>query len=256
VNDASAPTLDDYREACERLDSELAAATLAVPSSMRMALDDSDLVQAAISLDVDVPPSRLIEAEDAATASILVSCTVEARLRGASGVFEVEEPGWLSRSLFTAQTVRWSWFVTPRRLGEHRLTLQFRPVLRVADGTDQAFSEASILEETIQVTVVDSGLGDRVVRELEGTTRLLRTLEGVLLALAAVLVAAAAVKAGLWWRERRRQDKTRRPGADEPEGLTRLQSPEDDHPEASPGAAASSAAGATQSPDPTPPEKV
>jgi hypothetical protein len=249
------PTLADYREACERLNSELSVAAFAVPSTMRMTIDNSALVQAAISLDRNLSPANLIEVVDVTTGSILVSCIVEARLQGASGEFEIEEPGWQSRSLFTAQTVRWTWFVTPKRLGEHHLTLQLRPVLRIHDGwaepTDESLTEASTFEESILVTVIDPSLGDRMVRSLEGTTRVLRSVEGLLLALAAVLVATAAVKGGLRWRERREKAGTRQHsgGAVEPEGSTGLPSPEDGQPDEPRGPAASSAAGATPSRD-------
>jgi hypothetical protein len=219
--------LADYREACERLNSELAEASLAFPSSTRIALHDTDLVQATISLDLDRPPEDLIDAEEVATGKLLVSCTVEARLEGASRTFDIEgpgiqEPGWQRRSLVTADTVGWSWFVTPKRLGEHRLTLQLRPVLQIDDGgtepTAQVLTEASIVERPILVQVSDPSLGARVVRSIESITEVLRTLEGLLLALAAVFLAAAAVKTGMWWRERKGQDSPQPPGGDEPEG--------------------------------------
>jgi hypothetical protein len=186
--------------------------------SRQMALDHPELVQAAVGLDARPPPETLIDAEDdVATDEILVSCSVEARLRSGPGVFELDEPEWVERNFTTADAAVWSWFVTPNRLGEHRLTLQLRPVLRIGDESDRFLTGASILERSISVTVADPDLWERLIRWLENATEVLRGLEGALLALAAVLAAGAAVKTGLWWRERHGRDRARRPEGDEAE---------------------------------------
>jgi hypothetical protein len=188
-----APTLEEIEERCEKLDFELADATLFFEPEERMVLDVAGEVEAHIVLDeADVPQMTL---EDDEGTRIRVSCTVEARLRG--GEFSIDDEGWREENLRTASSVSWSWFVTPERLGEHRMTLEVRPVLLV--GATE--STGTTLREPRTVEVVDAGFGARSLRWLRQITEALRTVEGLLLALAAVLVAAGLL-GKTWWRRR------------------------------------------------------
>jgi hypothetical protein len=186
-------SLDEIRERCEKLNFDLAYATLVFEPEQRMVLEVASEVAANLILDQDELGETDTEGDEGTR--LIVSCTVEARLRG--GEFSIDDTDWKKESLISAtSSASWSWFVTPNRLGEHQLTLEVRPVLLI----DQEIS--TTVHERRTVTVVDSSFGARLLRWLGLTTDVLNTFERLLLAISAVLVAAAGVLASMWWRKR------------------------------------------------------
>jgi hypothetical protein len=187
-------SLEEIQERCEKLDFELTDATLVFEPEEQMVVEVAAEVEARIVLDEAEFPETAIEDDEGTR--IRVSCKVHARLRG--GEFSIDDEGWREENLLTASSASWSWFVTPERLGEHRITLEVRPVLAI----DDTESTGTTHREGRTVEVVDAGFGARSLRWLRQITEVLRTFEGLLLALTAVLVAVAGLLGSLWWRRR------------------------------------------------------
>jgi hypothetical protein len=187
-----------------------------------MTRGDPAAVAAAITLDVATPPDQVLRRPDAEGESgFLVSCHVQARLRVSQYEFEVEENSWIDRSLLTSDTVRWSWFVTPKVGGTQTLILQVRPVVVITDPDASTApmvteSDASImeLETTIHVAVPWTERPQEIMSRLAA---MFKVAEGLIKAITAVVLALgvlfAALGARKWLQRFRRGRGGRNAGA-------------------------------------------
>jgi hypothetical protein len=198
--------LQEARKRCEKLNAQGALADLAFDESHVMTVGESSRVEASLSLETDELSFEVPPGEDGRRKPVLVTCTVQARLLGASdfdisAVGDASPGGWIEHQLSTLTTISWSWFVTPHRVGTSELELQVQPVVQLRSGasaTDTSVSEASRATYPIDVRVRDEHLLAQVIRYVTAVTELLTTVEGMLAATLAVLVVGLALRARLF----------------------------------------------------------
>src|SRR5215218_4820868 len=115
-----------------------------------MTRGDSEVVRAAVTLNQSTPPNRVLHRTGAAEEpGLVVSCRVQAELTASKYQFELDETGWVQRSLYTADTARWSRYVTPKVGGTHTLTLKLRPIVKVQ--REDRTTKASVSAENSNV---------------------------------------------------------------------------------------------------------
>ncbi|HEX6499841.1 MAG TPA: hypothetical protein VF054_12525 [Micromonosporaceae bacterium] len=211
---SSVPTslsgLSDYRHRCESLDSSLQQARVVYEPTKTMTRGESAAVAAAVTLNDIAPPEQVLHRANAISEpGFLVSCHVQARLRASSYEFDVDQPDWVDRSLLTADTARWSWYVTPKIGGEHTLVLQLRPVVKIrpersGNESTAADLDASIAEyeTSVRVTVPWTERPQETMSRLAAT---FKVAEGLVKAVTGLVVALGALLAALGVRKRRRR---------------------------------------------------
>lgn len=206
---------DAYRERCERLNQELALANVAYNPAERMRRGNSQTIEAAVTLRTELPPQEILKTSEVVAKQLLVSCVIEAELRAAEAEFDVQPSGWQSESLLTSSTARWTWFVTPKRGGEHELILALRPVIAVEDksenprplpsvAVDRAIMTGRSTERPVASTqpyriMVDVSVpADQwVADKFDRTTVLLKSAKGMIVAftaLAGAIIALLAIR--------------------------------------------------------------
>jgi len=194
---SSLPGFSAYQRRCEGLDRTLQQARVVYQAETTMTRGDPSLVAAAVTLDQTTPPDQLLRRSGATGESgFLVSCHVQARLGASQYSFELDQTDWVDRSLLTANTARWSWYVRPKIGGTQTLVLQVRPVVKIragnADTTTAAEGNASIAEFETKVHVTVPW----TERPQETMTRLAATFnvaEGLVKAMTGLLTAVLAL---------------------------------------------------------------
>lgn len=207
--------LSDYRQRCESLDNTLQRAQVVYEASKTMTRGEAAAVAAAVTLDDSAPPEQVLHRANAtAEPGFLVSCHVQARLRASSYEFDVDQSDWVDRSLLTADTAHWSWYVTPKIGGAHTLVLQLRPVVKVRPEGSGSESTAADLDASIAEyeTSVDVNV-PWTERPQETMSRLAATFqvaEGLVKAVTGLVVALGALLTALGVRRRRRRNAAER----------------------------------------------
>jgi hypothetical protein len=141
-----------------------------------------------------------------------VSCLLQARLTASRYEFDINDSGWIDRSLHTSDTASWVWTVTPKVGGDHTLTLFVRPVVKLTEGPVSATSRAAQADirdyaTDVHVNVPWNKRPEEVMIQIAST---LNVAEGLVKALTAVIVAVGALVAvitGLRKRQTRRADR-------------------------------------------------
>jgi hypothetical protein len=205
--------LATFKRRCHNLDLRGGRARVLYEPRMEMTRGDSEAVRAAVTLDPSTPADRVLHRTGAADEpGLVVSCRVQAQLTASKYQFDLDEKGWVQRSLYTADTARWSWYVTPKVGGTHTLTLRLRPIVKTQseDRTAPAsFSaENSNLQEYETTAHVDVPLLERPQETMSRLAATLKVAEGLVTALTALLAALIALAGVLGVRRRRKQRAT------------------------------------------------
>ena len=166
-----------------------------------MTRGDSEVVRAAVTLNQSTPPNRVLHRTGAAEEpGLVVSCRVQAELTASKYQFELDETGWVQRSLYTADTARWSRYVTPKVGGTHTLTLKLRPIVKVQreDRTTKASvsaenSNVQEYETSAHVMVPLTERPQETMSRLAATFKVAESLVTALTALVAAVIALGAV---------------------------------------------------------------
>ena len=94
-----------------------------------MTRGDTEVVKAAVTLNHSVPPRKVLDRVGAeGVPGIVVSCSLQARITASRYEFDIEQNGWVPRSLLATDTARWAWDVTPKVGGQHTIVLSVRPI--------------------------------------------------------------------------------------------------------------------------------
>lgn len=141
------------------------------------------------------PATGLPHQEQFIEVPVEVSTSMTAQLSGDD--FEIAPEGPQKRILTSTHPVEWRWIVTPQRSGTHNLRLRLAVVL--AEGPDVPLIPEVTFDETITVQV----------HPLHTTTRLLKTVQGIL---ATTGLTVAAFIGGVY-----RLTRRKRRGAEDPE---------------------------------------
>lgn len=194
-------TLADYSRRCRKANQEGQLADVAFQPQAEMTRGETGTVALAVTLARDVPPADVLGQPGASEEKgLLVACVLQARLLAPTGQFTVDAEGrdWQSRSLETQDTAEWLWQLTPRLSGSYAVSVELRPVVRIADidGTsrERALRKANIrtYKTTVHVVLPPAERPAWWMRWAKGrvddATNLLQSL--------AVLVGAAG---GLWF---------------------------------------------------------
>jgi hypothetical protein len=203
--------LSAYQRRCEQINQRGAEAQVVYEASKEMKLGDSSDVKAAVSLNQSAPPQQVLPRTHAVgEPGLIVSCRLQARLSASKYDFDIDESGWLDRSVYATDTVRWVWSVTPKLGGDHTLTLYVRPIVsQQLTGSDSATSraaKANIRDYTTSVHV-DVPWNKRPEELMTQVASTLSVAEGLVKTLTALIFASIAlwgVLAGLRKRRRRR----------------------------------------------------
>jgi len=131
----AAPTggLAAFRRRCQTLDLDGARARVLYEASRDLTRGRSAAVAAAVSLEMKTPPDQVLD-RSGATADpgvVVVSCLLQAQLSASPYDFEIDDTGWVERSLLSSDTARWSWYVKPKVGGTQTLTLRLRPIVKL-----------------------------------------------------------------------------------------------------------------------------
>lgn len=183
-----------------------------------MKVGDSDTIRAAVTLDQSAPSEMVLPGTDAAReGGLVVSCRLQARLSASRYEFEIDDRQWLERSVYETDTARWVWNVRPKLGGDHTLTLFVRPIVRLREEgppTDTSLAiEANVRDYTIR-THVDVPWNKRPEELMTQLASTLNVAEGVVKALAALILAIAALMVAL--RGLRHRHKKKAPTAKRP----------------------------------------
>jgi hypothetical protein len=192
--------LSAYKRRCSQIDLKGALAQVVYKPRQQMTRGDTTTVTAAVTLDQSALPSRVLRSTGAvASPAIVVACVIEARLGASSYIFNLDERGWLSRSFLTSDTARWTWNVGPKVGGTQTLTLEVRPIVRLAPASgssDFAGAESSDVQSypiKVQVKVPWTERPAEVMSRLADTFKVAQGLVEATTALLAALLALAAV---------------------------------------------------------------
>ncbi|MDQ4040782.1 MAG: hypothetical protein M3141_03430 [Actinomycetota bacterium] len=175
-----------------------------------MTRGDAEIVVAAVTLDRSAPADRILRRGGAADEpGVIVSCRVQARLVASPYEFELSERKWVERSLLTADTRRWSWYVTPKVGGDHTLILNVRPIMRIKASGDVPVSVLEAASSNVQeyetAVHVDVPWTERPQETMSRIAATLEVAEGLVRAATALLAALLALLAVLGVRRRTRR---------------------------------------------------
>ena len=124
--------LSAYSHRCSQINLNGAKARVVYKPSQEMTRGDTATVTAAVTLDRNMSPSRVLESVGAVAApAIVVSCAIEAQLSASLYDFNLSEHEWVPRSFLTSDTARWTWYVGPKIGGTQTLVLDVRPIVRL-----------------------------------------------------------------------------------------------------------------------------
>lgn len=196
--------LSAYSHRCSQINLNGAKARVVYKPSQQMTRGDTATVTAAVTLDRNMLPSRVLESVGAVAApAIVVSCAIEAQLSASLYDFNLSEHEWVPRSFLTSDTARWTWYVGPKIGGTQTLVLDVRPIVKLHHVDEPEASD--IVERadvqsypiTVQVRVPWTERPAEIMSRLAGTFKLAQRLvegtTGLLLALVA-LGAAAGIR--------------------------------------------------------------
>jgi hypothetical protein len=200
--------LDTYRRRCRDLDQHGAKARVMYEKRTAMTRGDSSTLVAAVSLDPAVLRRQVLHRSDDLTAEepgLVVSCRIQARLSASGDQFEVNNTGWVERSLLSTNVARWSWYVTPKLGGTHTIVLDLRPILMLKDSKTQDVmaepADVQQYETSVHVSVPWTERPQETMARLAAT---FRVAEGLVKAVTFLVVALGALGAALGIRRRRR----------------------------------------------------
>jgi hypothetical protein len=204
--------LGSYERRCARLNAQGARARVLYEPRTKMSRGRSDLVTAAVTLDQRAPPDQILKRPGAAEEpGVVVSCRIQAKLRSAPHVFELDPNGWVARSLLTVDTTRWSWYVTPKVGGTHTLVLLIRPIVRARPvgsaepvSVSEVESDVQEYETRVHVSVPWTERPQETMSRLAAT---FNVAESLVKSFTALVLAALALLAALGIRRRRRNSE-------------------------------------------------
>lgn len=177
----------------------------------KMTRGDTELVKAAVTLNQAVPPKEVLDRAGAVgVPGIVVSCSLQARLTASRYEFEIEQTGWVRRSLLTTDTARWAWDVTPKVGGQHSIVLSVRPIVvqeKSSDDEDRVLEgeEAANVQQYEIDVAVDVPWAERPAELMTRIAATLSVAEEMVKALTALIVAGAILLGVLGIRKTRRE---------------------------------------------------
>jgi hypothetical protein len=211
-----------YKRRCHKLDLTGARGRVVYEPHMEMTRGDPDVVRAAVTFDQSTPPDEILRAHAAEEPGLVVSCHIRAQLSVSEYEFEVNEQGWVERSLLTSATARWHWYVTPKLGGTHDLVLRVHPIMKTrsqdassartirprhsaAQDFDLVSAENANVQEyetRIHVNVPWSERPQEMMSRLAATFKIA---EGLVTALTGLVIAVLALGAALGLRKWKRK---------------------------------------------------
>jgi len=193
--------LSAYSHRCSQINLNGAKARVVYKPSQEMTRGDTATVTAAVTLDRNMSPSRVLESVGAVAApAIVVSCAIEAQLSASLYDFNLSEHEWVPRSFLTSDTARWTWYVGPKIGGTQTLVLDVRPIVRLHHVDEPEASD--IVEKadvqsytiTVQVRVPWTERPAEIMSRLAGTFKVAQGLvEGITGLFLALVALGAAV---------------------------------------------------------------
>jgi len=122
-----------YVKRCEQMNKDFAPANFRYNRTQDMQFGESKPIDAVLTLGTPPPPDEVFHASgtDPTVKDLLVSCSIDAQLRGDESEFSINPQGWHEQSLLATDTLHWVWFVTPKQGGQRTLVLELRPVVTV-----------------------------------------------------------------------------------------------------------------------------
>jgi hypothetical protein len=204
--------LGAYRRRCRDLDLHGAKARVLYEAREEMTRGDSGTVVAAVTLDSSIPRKKVLHRSDDLTAEepgLVVSCRVEARLEASRYQFDVNETGWVARSLLSTNVARWSWYVTPKLGGTHTIVLDLRPILTIKNAeTHEVSTEAANVQQYETRVHVSVPWTERPQETMARLASTLKVAESLVKAMTLLVIALVALGAALGIRMRKRSRAT------------------------------------------------
>lgn len=205
--------MPSYRRRCEALNRLGGRARVLYEPREEMTRGDTETVAAAVTLNQSAPRDQVLRRLGAAEEpGVVVSCRLQAQLNASPYQFEVNEQGWVERSLLTAETVRWSWYVTSKIGGTHALVLNLRPIVRVRPRASTTEADVSVEDSNVQqyetsvhVNVPWTERPQEIMSRLAATFKIA---ESLVQALTFFVVAAVSLGAALGVRRRKKRARS------------------------------------------------
>lgn len=203
--------LAEYRSRCERMNRGGAQARIDYEKRRDMTRGDTEVVKAAVTLNQTVPPRKVLDRVGAeGVPGIVVSCSLQARITASRYEFDIEQNGWVPRSLLATDTARWAWDVTPKVGGQHTIVLSVRPIAvqeePLDDSTQILASEEDANVQQYEINVaVNVPWTERPAEFMTQVAATLAVAEEVVKAFTALIVAGAVLLGALGIRRSRRR---------------------------------------------------
>jgi hypothetical protein len=206
----SVQRLKDFRRRCEDSDANGIAARIDHVPKTEMTRGVASTITGAATVDLTTPPAEILDADEPVLGDrVIASCDISARLR-VPPEFDLDDREWIQRSFLTHDTVRWTWYVTPRTVGRHEIVMEVKPVVSLRSGSvttvadPKARRDVETYSTVVDVKVSAVERSDDIMSRLARTLNVARGLVQAMTALIGALVLLAATVGGL----RRRRKKT------------------------------------------------
>jgi hypothetical protein len=189
--------LSAYSHRCSQINLNGAKARVVYKPSQEMTRGGTATMTAAVTLDRNMSPSRVLRSVGAVAApAIVVSCAIEAQLSASLYDFNLNEHEWVPRSFLTSDTARWTWYVGPKIGGTQTLVLNVRPIVRLhhvgesksSDVVERADVQSYPIKVQVRVpwTERPAEIMSRLADTLKVAQGLVEGITGLLLALVAL----------------------------------------------------------------------
>jgi hypothetical protein len=215
--------LSKYRQRCHHITTSGARAHVVYPPKLAMTRGNGETVTAGVTLSKTVDPERVLHASGGTAApAIVVSCVLDARLRGSTSSFSIDDGSWQARSFLTGNTVRWTWSVGPKIGGSQTLLLDVRPIVSIRSSKPEGESASDLAPEDatvetypikVRVNVPWTERPAELMSRLAGT---LKVAQSLVEALTGLVTAAVALLAALGIRKARAKRQESAPAGAHP----------------------------------------
>lgn len=200
--ETGALTLEAFADRCLGVTESVEDATIRFDDSPTMRLDETS------EYLLRITPQDTADDDLEAQGSVLVTCTIDARLVISTEDAAVSPSDWQTVRYLPPDPAEWAWLVTPARAGTVEASLEVRPILVVGEDGEAATTEYATTRFGIDIAV-EQGLWDRIA----SLTTQAQALLALVTAVGALAVALGIRRWGppVWHRVRGRT--TSEPGA-------------------------------------------
>jgi hypothetical protein len=134
-------------------------AQISWPTLLELAVGEAKSYVAVVdATDNPAPPTVVIPGPNGTGTNVMVQCALAARLVSSDENLEVRSEnassGWSVQSFDVSDQLYWSWTVRAKKAGPRELSLQFRPVVRIAgQGGQEPSGGSTTFQRVTQVKV-------------------------------------------------------------------------------------------------------